>query len=321
MKLFLTLYLLVICNIIQSQTTADFEAFNINKETFLNGSEGSGGYEDGNIFLPNNYNEDWESWTGWAISAYTDTLTPGYNNQYSCIAGAGVDGSKTYATTYVVGKSTMMLNGVAKGGVINSIYVNNNTYSYLSMLNGDAFAKRFGGETGDDPDFFLLTIKKYLNGETGEDSINIYLADFRFENNDEDYIVKDWSYVDLRPLGNVDSLSFTLSSSDVGAFGMNTPAYFCIDNVETADDVSTTTIQIVEHISVHPNPGIDRITIQFNEPQLRTIQIYNQIGQQVINQALTSSKPSIYINEYQKGLYFGIVKEKEKTYRFSFVKN
>ncbi|MEZ4953573.1 MAG: DUF4465 domain-containing protein [Saprospiraceae bacterium] len=31
-------------------------------------------------------------------------------------------------------------------------------------------------------------------------------------------------------LGHVDSL-FTLSSSDAGVFGMNTPAYFCLDNL------------------------------------------------------------------------------------------
>jgi len=61
------------------------------------------------------------------------------------------------------------------------------------------------------------------------DSVNFYLADYRFADNDSDYIVNSWKYVDLSTLGGVDTYEFDLSSSDTGAFGMNTPAYFCMD--------------------------------------------------------------------------------------------
>ena len=43
-------------------------------------------------------------------------------------------------------------------GVIDGLYVTNNNYAYYSMLNGDAFAKKFGGGSSDDEDWFLLTI-------------------------------------------------------------------------------------------------------------------------------------------------------------------
>ena len=40
-----------------------------------------------------------------------------------------------------------------------------------------------------------------------------------------------WTYVDLTELGQVDALSFTMSGSRTGQYGLNTPSYFCIDNL------------------------------------------------------------------------------------------
>jgi hypothetical protein len=42
--------------------------------------------------------------------------------------------------------------------------------------------------------------------------------------------MNDWRYVDLSSLGKVKKLGFALDSSDGGDWGINTPAYFCIDN-------------------------------------------------------------------------------------------
>lgn len=74
------------------------------------------------------------------------------------------------------------------------------------MLEGDGFVKKFGGEFGDDFDFFFLIIKKYFGGELSIDSVNFYLVDYWFEDNSQDYIVEEWIYVDLSIFGNVDSL-------------------------------------------------------------------------------------------------------------------
>ncbi|MHC4324705.1 MAG: DUF4465 domain-containing protein, partial [Planctomycetota bacterium] len=57
------------------------------------------------------------------------------------------------------------------------------------------------------------------------------LADYRFEDAGEDYIVDTWQYVDLTSLGEVVSLEFALSSSDVGDWGMNTPGSFAVDTI------------------------------------------------------------------------------------------
>jgi hypothetical protein len=83
-----------------------------------------------------------------------------------------------------------------------------------------------------DPDWFKVTVAGI--SETGDTTgiINFFLADFTGENN---YIVNDWRWLDLSSLGEITKLRFSLSSSDIGAWGMNTPAYFCIDQLNHQD--------------------------------------------------------------------------------------
>lgn len=262
-----------------AQTTVDFEQFNLSAGAFLNGSDGSGGFSAGNLFLPNTYNEEFGSWSGWAISATTDTETPGFTNQYSAYTGSGYEGSTTYAVTYTAGTGSVVeMEGEAAGGAVDGMYITNSTYAALSMLNGDMFTKKFGGETGDDPDYFLLTVKKYLGGELSTDSVDFYLADYRFEDNSQDYIVEEWTYLDLSSLGNADSLQFTLSSTDNGQFGMNTPAYFCIDNFTTADMVSNTEALPAGSAAVFPNPATEAWLVDWQLPGEAEARLYDMQG-------------------------------------------
>ena len=99
------------------------------------------------------------------------------------------------------------------------------------MLEGSGFSKKFGGSTGNDADWFLLTITGKDAYGNITDTVDFYLADYRYENNSSDYIVDSWEYVDLGGLGAAKSLEFLLSSSDTGGYGMNTPAYFAMDTV------------------------------------------------------------------------------------------
>jgi hypothetical protein len=69
--------------------------------------------------------------------------------------------------------------------------------------------------------------------------VEFYLADFRFADNSQDYILDSWGFVDLSALGTVDFLEFDLSSSDNGAFGMNTPGYFALDNFGAIPEPAT----------------------------------------------------------------------------------
>ena len=118
-------------------------------------------------------------------------------------------------------------------------YLTNATYPYLTMRDGGpfGFAKQFGGVSGDDPDFFLVTITGYDDSASSVGSVDFYLADYRFTDNTQDYLVDQWAWVDLSSLGAVKQLQFTLSSSDNDpVFGMNTPAYFVLDDLVYAPE-------------------------------------------------------------------------------------
>lgn len=258
--------LVLACTTVSAQTVADFEDFGLSVGTYLNNSQPAGAFSNGNISLPNSYFPDFDAWTGWAISATNDPTTPGYTNQYSAIAGEGANGSATYAVGYSFDGVVMHLSGNAAGGAVNGLWITNSTYTYLSMRDGDAFSKKFGGESGNDPDFFKLTVKKFLGGQLETDSIEFFLADYRFANNAEDYILDDWAYLDLSGLGAADSLLFFLRSTDNGAFGMNTPAYFCVDEVSTADGLTNVEdFSKASKWSVFPNPATECLSIQSGE--------------------------------------------------------
>ena len=300
------------------QLTAAFEDLNLSQDTFLNGSDLSGGFSSGNIFLPNSYNAEFESWTDWSISSMRDDTTAGYGNQYSAYAGSGADDSNTYAIASAFFPVKLkLLNNVADG-ITEGIHITNATYTALSMLNGDAFSKIFGGETGSDPDYLLLTIKGWFRGNLLVDSINFYLADYRFEDNSQDYIIKDWTFIDLSPLFAIDSMEFSLSSSDVGMFGMNTPAFFCIDNIEIQDAIIATSEVETEELKLYPNPAQDHIFVEGLETHSGTLSIYNMEGRMVANSKLAEGK--INVDFLIPGLYTVRLKSKERIYLGRFLK-
>ncbi|MDP2337269.1 MAG: DUF4465 domain-containing protein, partial [Bacteroidota bacterium] len=64
-------------------------------------------------------------------------------------------------------------------------YVTNSTYAYLSMKNGDPFAKKFGGPSGNDNDWLILTIEGFDSGNKLTGKVETFLADFAFSFNTE----------------------------------------------------------------------------------------------------------------------------------------
>ncbi|HFA49177.1 MAG TPA: DUF4465 domain-containing protein [Bacteroidetes bacterium] len=316
-KTFTLIAALVFSTFLLAQTTVDFEDFSLPAEGFLNGSDGSGGFSSNGFFFPNDYNADWGSWSGWAISAATDTQTPGFMNQYSSISGGGVGGSAQYAVSFVAGSSGIK---IGEPRVVDNVAINNGTYPYLSMLEGDAFAKKFGGEDGNDPDFFLLTIKGWLNGEQQGDSIGFYLADYRFADNSMDYIVSEWTTVDLSTFDAVDSLSFSLSSSDVGMFGMNTPAYFCMDNLNFTFILDANEQPAELDVSVFPNPATDYLRIVWNEQQEATASIFNLNGQLIQKMPLSTGQQNMDVQALATGMYILKIQTEEGWMSVRFVK-
>jgi hypothetical protein len=168
------------------------------------------------------------------------------------------------------------------------------------MRDGDAFAKKF---TNADQDFLKLHIYGYLNG-TLIDSSMMYLADFTHTDSTLDYIVNitpgfDWQHIEL-PNNIVDSVIFKLESSDVGAFGMNTPDFFCMDNVGSYP-LSSVTINDIS-IKAYPNPAKDHISFNNSEDLSEyTISIIDFYGKEVISNLV--SPRTVDISNLPSGQY------------------
>ncbi|MBN1554398.1 MAG: DUF4465 domain-containing protein [Phycisphaerae bacterium] len=227
-----------------AQTTFYFDDNTLASESHWGGAgSGETDFTSGDWYFP--HNDGTYSWDGFVYSNETDTTTAGYTNQFSAITGGGVGGSENYGVsciplnwmggTYDPIPRTISAMDAAYDATLDGFYVTNTTYAYLSMLNGDSVAKKFGGTTGDDPDYFKLIIKGIdAMGEYTASTVDFYLADFRFTDNSQDYIINEWTWVDTSGLGDVIGLEFSLDSSDSGAYGINTPTYFAMDVPEPA---------------------------------------------------------------------------------------
>ena len=137
----------------------------------------------GGATFNNDYNAGWGSWGGFAASSVIDTSTAGWMNQYASFAGGG-DGSSRYMVGYLEAFTpTIPRIDLPAGTRPDSVRLTNTTYAALSMRDGsDPPAKKFGGTTGNDQDWFLLTITGYA-GASVTGTVDFYLADYRFANN------------------------------------------------------------------------------------------------------------------------------------------
>ena len=214
-------------------TIVDFEGVTLNSKGYWEGSDLSGAFISMNSTFKNRYNAVWASWSGFACSSNKDTLTSGYGNQYSVVNGSGALNSKQFAIAYDSAALTCPANTYGNFN-IKSLYMNNSTYAYLGLKNGDygtgGIGKKF--TTGD---WFKVTIKGYKSNLLTS-SLDVYLADFR---DGKSIILKAWTKVDVSLLGEVDLVTFTFDSTDKSGGWLNTPAYVCIDNIEFTQTIST----------------------------------------------------------------------------------
>lgn len=159
--------------------------------------------------------------TGGVVTNITSTDFKEYTDAYKSAAG-GAHAGKNYLVWY----NDAWAPGVIKlttAATVPGMYVCNNVYALASMKEGDSYA---GDPFGKD-DWFKLTIGGSLEGQAVDATVDFYLAQ------GTDFVTA-WTYVDLSKLGKVDELNFTLTGSRTGDYGLNTPAYFCIDDLGAA---------------------------------------------------------------------------------------
>jgi len=285
----------------QAQTVVTFDDLTLTPNTYWDGSDSTLGFTSGGVYFENSYDFQYDYWSGGFIySNTTDVTTAGYTNDFSAYTGIGGNGSANYAVNY---GGTGIDFGAEK--MIGSIQLTNTTYAALSMRDGDSFGKQFGsvnnaqgnpdGTNGQDW-FRLLIIGKDAQNAT-TDTVIFYLADYRFANNTQDYIVNTWQTVDLTPLGSVQFLEFELESSDQGAWGINTPAYFALDNI-TYGTASVKTISMASQ-EVYPNPTAGKLTVK---SESGTIKVYALSGELVLSQ-VTNGIQELDLTVLQSGTY------------------
>lgn len=221
----------------KAQTVSDFEdtvlAPNSDFASTLT-PDSSYTFQSGNVLFYGASNA-WGSYSNFNFSNNTDTSNLGFVFDKTAVTGQGANNSTNYGLCYVqtdyLGPNPQLtipsgvaLQGAAVGKKVSGMYVTNTTYAYYYMQDSAFIAANH---------YLQLTVRGYLNGAKTIDSVNFMLSDYR---NNQNINLKNWAWVDLISLGNVDSLTFDLSSDDMGPFGINVPAYFALDNLTTMDD-------------------------------------------------------------------------------------
>jgi hypothetical protein len=211
----------------ENVVTITFSDLTLAANSYWNGSDESGGFTSG-IATFNNSFTNWGggfiSWSGFGYSNQNDTATAGYGNQFS-VYTTSANANGIFAVGYVSSFDSDDAPSITfdEPVALKKADFALNTYAYKSMRDGDDVAKKFA-----DGDWYKITISGYDSDGDETASLDVYLADFR---NGKSVLTGNWTSVDLSSLGSVSKLTFAASSSDVGDWGMNTPGYFCIDNI------------------------------------------------------------------------------------------
>ena len=273
--------------------TEGFETMPMDSGTVLNGSRGErdillhpkGPFVSHMpVLWDTSYGGYWAA--GWAVSRKLDGsggASDFAKHLYCAKPGQGSEknmSGKYDGKAFAIGMNGSFL--VSEAGPSSGILgfkIANTTFAYNSMKSGDAFAKKFGGASGNDADSFVLKISAFHRGQFLF-SKRVILADFRFANNAKDYILDSWAIVDLsmpqKEVGPRDSFVFELMTSDNGQFGMNTPGFFAIDEVIAARWLGVNAVNRIT-AKVYPNPAYDVVSIETKGAML-DLQVHNVMG-------------------------------------------
>lgn len=159
--------------------------------------------------------------SGFSYSNVSDVTTPGEDNRYASFAGSGANGS----SIYLVGSGDTE---IISNRVFQSIDINVTTYTALAVRDGDDGGNMFiSGALPDSDGFFTLLV----SGDNSGLEIPVSFGDYR---NDVDLDpLPVFETIDVSAL-NSRTLRFRYEGSDVGTFGLNTPAFFAADNIVLA---------------------------------------------------------------------------------------
>lgn len=227
-------------------TTVDFETFPLTFDGFetvrgpfpdnqtsvdgpFGGTDISGTVTVDGLTINNTFNDEFLSFTGFAASqrgqdVYQNTQDgfEGYfdGNDTVTASGDGEDNSATWVVSFGSGNGVLEVDDLS---TIQSVSLNNTETTVYAVENGQGVARRFGSLDQDES--FLV---RFVDLDEG-DSLDFELASFDSVN-EELFVLKDWTSVDLSSL-NSRRIGIEFQSTDTGTFGINTPMYVALDNV------------------------------------------------------------------------------------------
>lgn len=127
--------------------------------------------------------------------------------------------------------------GVKKYSLFNSVYINNTTYVYLTMKEGNPYSAPLDYENKGwfKVQFITFDDTKADSQPTGY--TEVYLANFDSElAGGYEGIIDEWIKVDLTSLPECCVMVVNFVGSDWGEWGLNTPAYCALDGFDVTVD-------------------------------------------------------------------------------------
>jgi hypothetical protein len=333
MRIFTFLFFaLLLGSVAKAQTVATFETLQlpaadtnyINYSNFGNDV----GFDDGLAHFPCLYDTAFNDtlWSaGFVYSNRKTDTSLSYMNDRIAVTQEGYNGSTNYLvsfvnidyTTFQPKPNKIHLKGKAVHKPVNGFYITNAMYAYKAILRGYFAARPF---TRDSNDYFKVTVRGYLNGQLKNDSVDVFLADYRQSNTTGDTLVNTWKWVNLLPLGDVDSLEMTMASTDAGMFGINTPTYFCMDNFSTYETSSVQDAPSTYVAKVYPNPVVNELYVELKDRAIRDLFITDMTGKVVIRTTVKEAVTLISTAQLAKGSYVLNLVGEGKTASSRFVK-
>ena len=208
------LLVLFACSAFAAQTTVSFDEFLPNPGEYIRNVSLA---DEAATFL-NTYEESYNYWAGFAFSTVSNTTDGTLQNQYAAAEAR----TNAYAVGYDDGGwSPAPEIRFDLPAAPQSLLLNNTTWAAVAIREGCSPARPFA-----EGDYFYVTFDAYdLDGEVIA-TTNYYLADYR---DGRTFIQTNWVELDLSWMPpEVASLVGTMTTSDVGQYGPNTPMYFAL---------------------------------------------------------------------------------------------
>ena len=222
--------LMVACTVPYYSTFSNFDRIALPEAGYLD-AELLGAFKNDGITFTSEWISEYGGYSNGGIypSNLNDSQTTGILNQYSSYPKPEGNFAVVHYNDYV--SSTEGNNAtfiLPEPTMVEYVRVANSTYTYWAIKTGD---DGFGScRAYKDGDWFKVTFTGYNACGENLGSVDYYLADFR---DGKSFIEKSWANVSLVSLGKeVHKVSISFSGTDIGDYGLNTPTYCVIDEID-----------------------------------------------------------------------------------------